>query len=125
VSTTYRWTIYTDSTREAKIGAASGRGSLVFKRDSKAAAQQAMTAFYQGIKQHMPDGRNARAWLEKSDKYGPKSLVSLKLHVEKLSTSTHQWIHAWQDHYGAIVASFLYEIDPRSGLRTMRTGSLL
>lgn len=125
MSTTYRWTVYTDSVREHKIGAASGRGSLTFKRDSKAAAQQALTAFYQTIKQHMPDGREARAWLEKSDKYGPSTLVRLKLRVERISATPHQWIHAWEDHHGAIVASFLYEIEPSSGLRTMRTGKLL
>ena len=125
MSTVYRWTVWTDSVAEKKRSASSAHGSLSFKRDSKAALKQALDAFYQTIRSHMPDGRDARAWLEKSDKYGPSTLVSLKLRVERITTTPHRWIHAWEDQHGAIVASFIYEIDPASGLRTMNTGRRL
>ena len=125
MSTTYRWTVWTESTAEMRRGGASGHGTLTFKRDSKAATEQAMKAFYQTIRQNMPDGREARAWLEKSTNYGPEFLVKLKLRVEKSSTMPNAWIHAWVDQYNATIASFLVEIDPASGLRTMRTGKLL
>lgn len=127
MSTTYRWTVNPDVYKTRNQ--IQPHGSLVFKRDSKKAAQEAMTAFYQTIRQHMPDGENARAWLEVSDRYGPRTLVSLKRVVEPLSTPTRpnvkQFIHAWQDAHGAIVASFLYEIELPSGLRSMQTGKLL
>ena len=56
MSTTYRWTVWTESTAEMRRGGASGHGTLTFKRDSKAATEQAMKAFYQTIRQNMPTG---------------------------------------------------------------------
>ncbi len=77
MSTAYRWTVWTESTVEHRRGSASAHGSLVFKRDSKAALAEAMKAFYQAIRQNMPDGRNARAWLERSAPgRSPEFLVS-------------------------------------------------
>lgn len=67
---TYRFVIYTDSVRENKIGAASVGEKLTFKRDSKRATEDALQKFYDALSAHVPDGHNARAWLERSNSHG-------------------------------------------------------
>ncbi len=67
---TYRWVIYTDSVRECRIGACSSSERREFKRASKDALRIVTEAFEKALWHNVPDGSQARAWLEVVDSHG-------------------------------------------------------
>ncbi len=74
--TTYRYTIFTDSVREHRRGRASDTYIHTPERDSKKVQAMVTALFYEHLRTNVPDGRGARAWLEKVDRWGLSTLAS-------------------------------------------------
>lgn len=92
MSTTYRYTIFTDSVREHKGGRASLGYTHTPERDSKKVQAMITALFREHLSKHVPDGRNARAWLEKADGYGTSTLESYTGKATKCTTLPGQAI---------------------------------
>lgn len=104
---TYRFTIYTDSVRETRIGAATRASTMQTQRDSKAMHATVLVAFRGALAEVVPDGTNARAWLEISEpKMPPRTIERWKRGEEpKRDRQGNAVSGSWVNDKGAKVAA--------------------
>lgn len=105
MSVIYRFTIWTDSAREKRVGSASVYEQREYRHDSERARAEVIDAFEVALRNNVPDGGDARAWLEVSNRYWLRVLA--KYTLGKVIARSYEGVAThgtWERSDGTIVA---------------------